>query len=59
MWHRMDFLDLQQLDRWLNDWSKLIPKFHLSTDEQELELCQKTVLTTEKPVKIKMIKREQ
>ena len=39
--------------------SKLIPKFHLSTEVQELELCQKTVLTTEKPVKIKMVERKQ
>ena len=39
--------------------SKLIPKFHLSTEMQELELSQKTVLTSEKPVKIKMVTREQ
>ena len=39
--------------------AKIIPKFCLSTDVRELELTQKTVLTTEKPVKIKMIKREQ
>ena len=39
--------------------SKLIPKFQLSTDIQELELSQRTIVTTEKPVKIKMVKREQ
>ena len=39
--------------------SKIIPKFHLSTDIEELELTQKTVLTTEKPVKIKMFERQQ
>ena len=39
--------------------SKLIPKFHLSTEVQELELYQTTILTTKNPVKIKMVKREQ
>ena len=37
--------------------SKIIPKFHLSTEIDALELTQKTVLTTEEPVKIKMIER--
>ena len=37
--------------------SKIIPKFHLSTNLQELELIQRTVLTTNHPVKIKMIER--
>ena len=39
--------------------SKLIPKFCLSTEMQELELYQTTILTTKNPVKIKMVKREQ
>ena len=37
--------------------SKLITKFHLSTDIQELELTHKTAVTTDKPVKIKMVER--
>ena len=39
--------------------SKIIPLFHLSTDVKELELVQRTVLTSEKPVRIKMTPRQQ
>ena len=39
--------------------SKIIPLFHLSTDVKELELVQKTILTSEKPVRIKMTPRQQ
>ena len=38
--------------------SKIIPKFYLSTDVQELELTHKTVITTNKPVIIKIIERK-
>ena len=37
--------------------AKIIPLFHLSTDVKELEVVQRTVLTTEKPVRIKMTPR--
>ena len=37
--------------------SKFISKFYFSTDVQELELTHKTVITTDKPVKMKMIER--
>ena len=38
--------------------SKFIAKFRFSTDVQELELTHKTFITTDKPVKLKMVKRE-
>ena len=37
--------------------SKIIPKFHISTEMKELKLVQKTVLTTDNPVKLKLTPR--